>query len=227
MSEREMQRRTKYLALMGGGITYLLLTMGWHALVPEPADPCGRKLQDGDVIENRRLGERVTFTRLPSSMSDTASIDVTLASNASVPIAHVHPQVSETFFVHQGVLEVRVDENVLRLTAGQETTVHPFSAHAFRNPTDQVVKFSVKLSPAGQMPYALQELHSYLSKMPSDGVGHFLQMIRFAEAFDVYRAGIPLWIQKLGIACLAPTARLLGYRPFVTKKSQSEGNSDQ
>ena len=197
-------------------LLYLVGSVGWHHSMPEASPAVRRSLTVGDVVENARLGERVTFTKLPTWPGGAAAISVTLEANAMVPVAHVHPHISETFSVSNGTLEVQVGDQIQILVAGQTATVLPGVPHAFKNASGDKVTFSVELNPGGQMPLALRELHAFLSSPPPNQVAEFLQMIRFAEAFDVYMAGVPVWMQKIAILCVAPTARLLGYRPYVT-----------
>ncbi|MEE2789476.1 MAG: cupin domain-containing protein [Myxococcota bacterium] len=207
-----MRRLKQVSAGMG---LYLMMSIAWHAWCPENTTPGFGLLAAGDVVENRRLGERVVYQRLPTTPQGTASIEVTLRPNAAVPVAHIHPSMTEVFHVVHGQLELWIQGEQHALRPGQSFVVAPGMPHAFRNASNGTTRFEVTLEPAGHMPLAIRELHRYLSQPPSHPVAHFLQMIRFAEAFDVYMAGVPVWIQRLGVFCVAPTARLLGFRPSI------------
>ena len=47
-------------------------------------------------------------------------------------------------------------------------------------------------------------------------------MLMFANTYEVYLAGIPVTLQKMGVFILAPTVRLLGYRSFYPELSNAK-----
>ena len=78
------------------------------------------------------------------------------------------------------------------------------------------------LHPGGQMPRALKEVHQFFETSSGNPISETLQMMRFADAYDVYLGSVPVWLQKIGLFTLVPTARLLGYRPSVLEEGTGQ-----
>ena len=132
----------------------------------------------------------------------------------------------EIFTVKKGDLEAEIDGQVIALTAGEQVRVPPGTGHILRNSGKTDAVFEVLMRPAENMNIALIQTHGYLGhgEHPPGYVGRFFQLLRFSERYDVYLAVVPIWLQKLAIFIVAPTARLLGFRsydPSFTKASKS------
>ena len=85
------------------------------------------------------------------------------------------------------------------------------------------------MAPVGLLNVALVQTHGYLNQEggPPWKGAEFLQLLRFADRYDVYLGGPPIWFQELGIFLLSPTARLLGFKgfypEFALKARRSKG----
>jgi len=199
-----------------GGLVYLLVGGALHALIEERAPTVDEHPRAGDILVNRVAGERVVFRQAPAAGRDGLSLlDVTLDAHGAVPVAHIHPDAVEVFTVKEGRVIATVEGEAKTLGPGESVTVPAGHAHALRNATSAPARVEVQLEPTGRMHLALVQVHGFLDEAgATPGVSGFLQMLRFAERYRVYLAGPPVWLQRLGIFALAPTARLLGHTGF-------------
>ena len=216
-----MKRRIAILATLGGA--FILIGALLHHLVPEPILAAHHHNVAGDVLVNQTAGERVYFRQVDGKSEHGETIlDVRLNTGGRIPVSHVHPQTSETFSVRSGQLKLVVDGKTHILKPGQSFTVAKGRAHAASNPFDKPAEVEVKMRPSHQMNLALTQVHGFLHEA-GDGLGpkNFLQMLRFAERYEVYLGTTPIWLQRLGIFMLAPTARMLGFKSFYPRYAES------
>ena len=61
---------------------------------------------------------------------------------------HYHTSFTEEFFAKSGKLGVQVGRKKLSLTPGESAIVHIGEHHFFFNPTNETIKFNVRISPA-------------------------------------------------------------------------------
>lgn len=62
--------------------------------------------------------------------------------------SHVHPYQEETYAVQEGSMEVLIDRTWFTLEVGQSATVPANTPHAFRNRSDETVRFLNEHRPA-------------------------------------------------------------------------------
>ena len=199
-----------------GAVALVIMGTLLHTLIPEPPIEAESYPAAGDVLVNPGAGERIVFRTVSDPPRDGATvIDVFLEPFGAVPLSHVHPDTEETFTVLEGQIRFVQDDQTDTLSAGDSVTVPPGVGHAMSNPDAKAAIVQVTMTPTRGMGLALTQVHGFLGQDPTPNpVEEFLQMLRFAERYDVYRADLPVWFQKLGIFMLAPTARLLGFRSF-------------
>ena len=197
-------------------VVYLLTSIAWHNLVPERALSSDVWPTPGEVVQSERDGEHITFVDV-SSPDGTGStiLDLRLKPGGRGPRSHVHPESLEVFRVQHGQLNMVVDGVSMVLTGGDTAYVRGGQAHRFFNSSTSETRFRVFLYPGGQMPRALKEVHQFLKESSGNPIAETLQMMRFADAYDVYLGSVPVWLQKIGLFTVVPTARLLGFRPSV------------
>ena len=193
-----------------------------RVILPEPPPSAWPAPQTGEVIENRFAGERVTITR---SRADTdgqsLQLHLTLSPQGSVPAAHVHAALDERFTVLSGQLMMRLGREDHLLQPGESLFVPRGTPHQPHNPFDAPAAVQVDISPPGAMDACLAQLHGYLSAgdRPRRAVPTFLRMVALSQPCDIYLAGPPIFVQRVGTFMLAPTARLLGHRSFDPRYS--------
>ena len=97
-------------------------------------------------------GEVVTILRSGNDTGGaTFEIEAVLPPRLSGPPLHRHRVETETFWVLQGRLRVRLGARTLVLDAGDSVTVAPQTLHAFANPTDRPVRIRMQETPAGPL----------------------------------------------------------------------------
>ena len=200
----------------------VLVAVVVHQLVPEPKIPAHSHPIVGDVIVNEKAGERIVFREVPPLEGDGKTvIDVHLEALGAVPVAHIHPKTDEVFRVLEGSVTLVVEGVPQVVKAGESIHVPAGQAHAVENQNNAPVRVQVEMSPTGGMNLALAQVHGFLNARGEEGgLVEFLQMLRFAERYEVYRGDLPVWFQQLGIALAAPLARALGFSSFYHAYAQ-------
>lgn len=177
------------------------------------------KIESPDTIENPVLGSRMTFIeRSAETGGEYVLIEIVEAPHAQGPPLHIHPQQAETFEVAEGRLNLEVDGEELVLEEGESATVPSGTPHRYWNGSDEQVRATMELRPAGNFEMFLETAAglAQAGKVNAAGVPNLLQTaVMLQEHWDVFRlVGPPQWLQKSLFAVLAPVGRLLGYRPY-------------
>jgi mannose-6-phosphate isomerase-like protein (cupin superfamily) len=128
------------------------------------------------------------------------------------PFVHTHPHAEERYEVISGVLELYVDGEWMEVTAGEEHTVPPATAHTFRNKTPvEVVNVH---EPALQHEAFFRRFHRLVTErsvsLPPEGFKDtvLLAMLTTEHEDDIYAASPPHWVFK----ALTVLGGVLGYR---------------
>jgi len=217
--EKLLERRPVQVA---AGVALVILGgVVLHALIPESSIAHHHHPIASDVLINQPAGERVVFRTVPKPNKEGRTvIDVYLSPGGAVPVAHVHPNTEEIFRVVRGTVHLSVDGDEIVGRAGDSIRVHPGQSHGLWNASDSPAHVQVVMKPTKGLNLALAQVHGFLNETGHQGGIHeFLQMARFAERYQVYRAGVPVWFQQLGIGIIAPWARLMGFRSFYERYS--------
>ncbi|MBZ0289145.1 MAG: cupin domain-containing protein [Anaerolineae bacterium] len=143
---------------------------------------------------------------------------------------HIHPKQVERFTIQSGVMEYVLNGKTGRACAGDTIVMPPGTAHTFRNPSrDEKLVFRFEYQPAGGMEYIFENMTalSQMGKLRPDGKAPLLPSFRVLHQYpdNLYFAGIPIWIQKIGIAVGAFTARLLGYPAYYQYDEAAHPNN--
>ena len=88
--------------------------------------------------------------------------EATIAPRFAGPPPHFHNELTDTFYVLEGTLTVRVGDQSLQAPAGSFVCAPPGTVHTFSNTTDSPVRFLNINSPAGWEDY-LRDLAEILS----------------------------------------------------------------
>jgi len=220
--QRESIHHRGWFKFLGALVGVSLVAVLAHALVPEPHIAAHSHPAVGDVLVNHAAGERVVFREVPPGTEDGRTvIDVYFAPKGAVPVAHVHPQTEEVFRVVEGTVRFVVEGQARVLKAGESVRVPAGHSHVAENPAELPAQVQVEMSPTGGLHLALTQVHGFLNETGNQGgLGEFLQMLRFAERYEVYRGDLPVWFQRVGITLLAPFARALGFSSFYEAYSE-------
>lgn len=169
------------------------------------------------VIENPATGERIMFLDEPTaSGGDVLRFEFWARPHIVGPAAHVHPKQEEYFEVLEGTLSAHVGKRDLTLGPGESFTVPKRTPHTWWNSGDEELHGYVELRPSMNMRDEFEALFALgrAGRTDETGVPNLLQVAVLLDTYPdtIYRAGVPIAVQKLGIKMLAPIARTLGYK---------------
>ena len=89
-------------------------------------------IRTGDIIENPVTRERMRFIEASDvTGGEYTLIELTLAPDGFVAMAHMHPYQTETFEIVSGELAFKVDGETVTPLAGDVVVVEPGQAHKF------------------------------------------------------------------------------------------------
>jgi quercetin dioxygenase-like cupin family protein len=169
-----------------------------------------------ETIVNPVTGDRMTI--LHSSLQNDGNyskIRFDLPPKAEGSPLHYHNNMSETFTVLEGCLEMEVGAKGNRriLKAGEQLHVPPHTHHSFRNTSDKWITFTSENRPAGQFEQFIRGMFglAIAGKVNAKGMPtnlfHSALLIKKA---DLVLVGVPPIIQKLSIALLVKIANWIG-----------------
>ncbi|MDA9511020.1 hypothetical protein XI09_41495 [Bradyrhizobium sp. CCBAU 11386] len=142
-------------------------------------------------------------------------------------LVHVHPGADEHFAVKSGRIKVVVDGREQLVDAGGTAIVPRGRPHYFANVGESNADLEISFVPAQQHLRFFANFATLTVKQPawfsSAGDPNFLLIALVLHTYrdHLYLAGVPIWLQKLLFALLAPVARLAGYRMAIEPLSET------
>ncbi|TCU76812.1 hypothetical protein EDE08_102350 [Bradyrhizobium sp. R2.2-H] len=170
----------------------------------------------------------------PLDNLDVARFGVILekgGSGGGNALVHVHPGADEHFAVRSGRVKIVVDGREQVVEAGGGVTVPRGRPHYFANVGEGNAELEVSFTPAQQHLRFFANFVTLTAKQPkwfsSAGDPNFLLIALVLHAYrnHMYLAGVPIWLQKLLFAVLAPMARLSGYRLAIEPLREAPARS--
>lgn len=128
------------------------------------------------LLDMSPLGMR--FTVLQSG-ADTGGQSLDLhwdllpGCNMKDPLVHTHPNAIETYEILEGEMEFFVKDKWITAKKGDKLTVPEGVAHAFRNPTDKVVKVFNTHQPALRMENYFEDVCKIVDKLTDNKTKNF------------------------------------------------------
>lgn len=175
-------------------------------------------MQVGEIYENPVTGEHMEVLE---ATDDALVLDFRVEPGGAVPIPHVHPSFTETFAVLEGELSLRVGRDVSVVRPGERSVVPPGVAHAWWNAGESPARMRLEIHPPGRFADMISTMFQLARDGETDATGKPspLQLVMTARELRdcVHAASPPLPLQRVGLALLAPLARLRGYeglRPY-------------
>ncbi len=101
------------------------------------------------------------------------------------PVAHVHREMHDAFYVLEGTLALRLGEEEVTAPAGTFACVPPGVVHTFWNPGDEPVRFLNINTPGGWEDY----LRDLAAAMPAQGPPDPESMAELAKQYDFEPVG--------------------------------------
>lgn len=181
---------------------------------PELAEPVAGS---EDIIKNPVTDERIKFLdeRTPEG-DEVLRFEFWGKPHNVGPGAHVHPKQEEYFEVLDGILSAHVGKKDITLGKGDSMTVPPGTPHTWWNSSDHELHGYVELRPSLDMHDEFEALFALgrAGKTDEHGIPNLLQTAVLLDRYPdtIYKAGVPIILQKFGIKMLAPIGRLLGYK---------------
>jgi mannose-6-phosphate isomerase-like protein (cupin superfamily) len=172
----------------------------------------------GDMLENPITGERLLFRKTSSDTDGEAVVFETFVEpDGFVAAAHVHPYQEERFEILDGSAGFMLGGEEFVAGPGEKLTVPAGTPHRFWNAGVEEAHFVCEVRPALQFEQLIETMFALAADGKTNGKGmpNPLRLAVIADAtFDTVRLPFPpAWMQRLGLALLAPLGWLLGYEP--------------
>jgi quercetin dioxygenase-like cupin family protein len=170
----------------------------------------------GQTVENPQTGERLVFHKTAAETGgEVTEFEAFIAPGGHLPVAHVHPNLSERFEITSGTLTLKVDGKTIEATEGDVVTIEPGQAHYFCNKTDDEVSFKVEVRPALKIESVLETMYGLAADGKTNrwGMPNLLRLAVIAEHHldTVALPVVPVWAQRAALAVGAPIGRALGF----------------
>lgn len=191
-------------------------------IVPMPGDRAGLVPPGTEILCNAANHE--TFVFEGSAGDEDAAFRIILGTGGTGggnALVHVHPLCEETFHVISGRLTVVVHGRERMIEAGETATVPRGAPHHFRNGHDGMTECAVRFSPPQRQRRFFRNFATLAERRPDwfsaagDPRPLLTALVLHRYADHLYLAGIPIRLQKVIFAVLAPLARWRGYRLAV------------
>ncbi len=165
----------------------------------------------GATIVNDKTGERIRFKTGPDHV---CNFEFRVSPRGGVFVPHLHLHQSERIVLLEGELTVVVNGVPRRLRAGESLVLPPTTRHTLDNTGTIEAVADVTFTPAGRTELFLRNIFGLArdGRTKANGDISLLQAAIMLPYCDIYRADIPLFVQKALFAILRPFARLAGYR---------------
>jgi mannose-6-phosphate isomerase-like protein (cupin superfamily) len=179
----------------------------------------------GQSIDNPVSGERITWRKTTADTGgERLEWDHTfLRTDAHVPGDHIHTKQEERFEVVSGLARVRAGSDWLELGPGESIVVPPGTTHGLYNAAEGETLIRAELLPACKTELFFETSYGLAreGKVDKRGVPNLLRVAVILRGLDegLYLPGMPVVVQKTGLALMAPIGRLLGYKPTYERYS--------
>lgn len=175
-------------------------------------------IRAGDMLVNPVTGERLIFRKTARDTGGAAVVFETIvAPGGFVAAAHVHPYQEERFAILAGAVGFRLGREGRVARAGERLAVPAGKPHRFWNAGGEEARFVCEVRPALQFERLIETMFALAADGRTNrrGLPNLLRLAVVADAtFDTVRLPFPpAWVQRTGLALLAPLGWLLGYEP--------------
>jgi len=173
----------------------------------------------GDFYENRITGERAVVLRGDEDRvpGQSGVAHLIVRPHGAVAGEHVHPHLTERFFVISGVLGTRVDGVARELHAGEEATVAPGVRHDWWNAGEGEASVLVEVAGPDEQAVRFEQMIATIFGLANDGrtnakgLPNPLQLALLAREFEdvIVFCQPPRAVQRalFGLLCAVARAR--------------------
>ena len=174
-------------------------------------------IQQGDMIENQRTGQRMIFLK---TWAETNGTQLQIECFSPVTTAkdpeHIHPYQENRFGIISGELYFDINGKEQRAVAGDIVSVPKNTPHYFRNPGPAEAHYIQEFFPALKIDGLFETFFALArdGKLNKNGAPNIFQtsLIMLAHEKE-FRLTKPNWlIQKTAFKLIAPIAKLFGFK---------------
>lgn len=171
----------------------------------------------GKKISNPYTGQSILFLQTAAETAGALlEMETIYTPHSKEPVAHFHPSQEELFTVISGSLTVKLGDDTITLTPGQQLHVPKNTVHAMWNNSPKTTIVNWKTMPALQTEYFLENAMGLASdgKINSNGMPSLLQVALMANRYSAeFRLSKPSpLLQQLIFGLLRPFALMAGYK---------------
>lgn len=138
---------------------------------------------EGDLLKFQGLTTRIKV-RSEMTNGGLTLIETTVEPHFKGFDLHTHSRITETFYVLEGTLTVRMDEATIEIKPGGMILVPPGVWHTYWNATDEPIRYLLFISPGGFEKY-LEGLLEMMRTEPQWPPVDKTQLIALAAQYDV------------------------------------------
>src|SRR4030095_4595138 len=174
-------------------------------------------IKKGDMIENRRTGQRMIFLKTGADTnSEQLQIECFSPLTAAREPEHIHPYQVNRFQIISGELCFIIQGKERKAYPGDEVSIPENTSHFFWNSGTAEAHYIQEFFPALNIDAFFETFFALArdGKLHKEGAANLFQasviMLKYAKEIRLTK---PAWfIQKFVFNLLAPFGKLLGYR---------------
>jgi mannose-6-phosphate isomerase-like protein (cupin superfamily) len=121
-------------------------------------------VKEGESVSLGRFGTATLLEAAANPSVDPVRFEFALAPGGAGPPPHFHPHQEESWEVLEGVMELRLGAEKIRLAAGESAVAPPGTAHTFRNAGEQPLRFKDAHLPARGFQHYIEQLAELLGE---------------------------------------------------------------
>lgn len=171
----------------------------------------------GDAFFDPIRGQRLIFRKTArESEGKLVEVEAFYRPGAVAPPEHIHPQQEEYFEVLAGSIDTRVNSQEKRYEAGESFRIPAGTAHQMWNGGSTEARLLWQTRPALHTDdfFEMMWRLAQAGKTNKAGLPNLLQLAVILQQYrrEFRSVGLPLLVQNVVFALLAPLGKLCGYR---------------
>lgn len=180
----------------------------------------------GQILINPASGDSYEFIETAKDTNgERVTMKATIKTRGQLVPDHFHVLQDESFEVISGTLTVKQTDGFSLLSNGKKISLPKNKVHNHYNDTPDELIYIHTVTPALDFDYFIENLVGLAadgkSKNGNYGIVQQLVTLKYMDS-KAYLADIPVGVQNLLMALVAPVARLFGYRAIYKKYSGIE-----
>ena len=199
-------------------LTIILLPVIYNMLVPLKPPRLDGYFKSGETFTSKMEGVTQTIIK---QVGNKVYSELTLAPGSAGPPEHLHISFDESATITKGTLTVKLNNEVIEMSAGSRISFPKKHYHTFSNNTNSEVIITCDQN-SDYIPvsfaYSLAHLYPLMDSNSKLKMVHFFfKMSMFGDLLDSYVVDAPVNAQKTIKMILRPYARVFGYKLYDSK----------